>query len=134
MSTRAIRTSTTQTACDVCGRTLLRGEHSEIYLAGGTRHPVCELCTSRALHGGWVREGTVPEFDPAGERGDRRRSLLGRRRPRRRPELDAESEPQFPDLSPPPLSSPADDALSDPSSVASAGARPRPRRRSPGGR
>ena len=115
MSTRAIRTSTSQTACDVCGRTLLRGEHAEIYLAGGTRHPVCELCTSRALHGGWVREGTVPEYDLAGERGDRRRSLLGRRRPRRRPELDADSEPQFPELSSssPPPSPPTDGALPD---------------------
>jgi hypothetical protein len=117
MSTRAIRTSTSQTACDVCGRTLLRGEHSEIYLAGGTRHPVCELCTSRALHGGWVREGTVAEYDPAGERGDRRRSLLGRRRPRRRPEIDTDSEPRFPDLSPPPLSPPATGAPSDPSTA-----------------
>jgi hypothetical protein len=117
MSTRAIRTSTSQTACDVCGRTLLRGEHSEVYLAGGTRHPVCELCTSRALHGGWVREGTVPAYDPAGERDDRRRSLLGRRRPRRRPELDTESEPQFPDLSPP-LSPLNDGSPPDTSSMA----------------
>ena len=92
MSTRAIRTSTPQTVCDVCGRTLLRGERAEIYLAGGDRHSVCELCTSRALHGGWVREGTVPDYGPAGDRPDRRRSLLGRRRGRRRP---AEAEPEF---------------------------------------
>lgn len=82
MSTRAIRTSTTQAACDVCGRTLLRGERAEIYLSGGVRRSVCELCTSRALHGGWVREGEVPEYDESSARPDRRRSLFGRRRKR----------------------------------------------------
>ena len=83
MSTRAIRTSTAQAACDVCGRTLLRGERAEIYLSGGHRRSVCELCTSRALHGGWVREGEVPEYDEASARPDRRRSLLHRFRGRR---------------------------------------------------
>jgi hypothetical protein len=83
VSTRAIRTSTAQAACDVCGRTLLRGERAEIYLSGGTRRSVCELCTSRALHGGWVREGEVPAYDEASARPDRRRSLFGRRRGRR---------------------------------------------------
>ncbi len=85
MSTRAIRTSTTQAACDVCGRTLLRGERAEIYLSGGVRRSVCELCTSRALHGGWVREGEVPEYDESSARPDRRRSLFGRRRSKRDP-------------------------------------------------
>ena len=85
MSTRAIRTSTTQAACDVCGRTLLRGERAEIYLSGGVRRSVCELCTSRALHGGWVREGDVPEYGEASSRPDRRRSLLHRLRKGREP-------------------------------------------------
>jgi hypothetical protein len=85
VSTRAIRTSTTQAACDVCGRTLLRGERAEIYLSGGVRRSVCELCTSRALHGGWVREGEVPEYDESSARPDRRRSLFGRRRGKRDP-------------------------------------------------
>jgi hypothetical protein len=83
VSTRAIRTSTTQAACDICGRTLLRGERAEVYLSGGVRRSVCELCTSRALHGGWVREGEVPEYDEASARPDRRRSLFGRRRTKR---------------------------------------------------
>jgi hypothetical protein len=83
VSTRAIRTSTAQAACDVCGRTLLRGERAEIYLSGGTRRSVCELCTSRALHGGWVREGEVPDYGESSARPDRRRSLFGRRRQRR---------------------------------------------------
>jgi hypothetical protein len=90
VSTRAIRTSTTQAACEVCGRTLLRGERAEIYLSGGVRRSVCELCTSRALHGGWVREGEVAEYDESSARPDRRRSLFGRRRRReRRPVSEA---------------------------------------------
>jgi hypothetical protein len=82
VSTRSIRTSIATSACDVCGRTLLRGERAEVYLSGGTRRSVCELCTSRALHGGWVREGTAPAYDENDARVDRRRSLLSRLRPR----------------------------------------------------
>jgi hypothetical protein len=76
----------------VCGRTLLRGERAEVYLSGGTRRSVCELCTSRALHGGWVREGTVPEYDDSSDRLDRRRSLLHRWRGRRDGVADTEPE------------------------------------------
>src|ERR1019366_8574675 len=83
MSARAIRPSTADSACDVCGRTLLRGEHAEVYVSGGSRRSVCVLCTSRAVHGGWVREGTVPDYDEYDSRVDRRRTLFGRLRPRR---------------------------------------------------
>lgn len=83
MNTRAISTATTIPACDVCGRNLLRGERAETYLDGGDRHTVCELCTARALHGGWVREGELPDYLDAGTRVVRRRSLLRRLRPRR---------------------------------------------------
>jgi hypothetical protein len=116
VSTRAIRTSTSQDACDVCGRTLLRGEQAQIYLAGGSRRSVCELCTSRALHGGWVREGTVPEFDEASARPDRRRSLLHRLRTRAAPatnghaqDASEETEPARPEPArsdPPPRPAP----------------------------
>ncbi len=62
----------------MCGRTLLRGERAEVYLNGGVRREVCELCTSRALHEGWIREGTMPPGDGREGRPDRRRSFLSR--------------------------------------------------------
>ncbi len=114
MNTRSISTSIEQSACDVCGRTLLRGERAEIYVGGGTRHSVCELCTSRAVHGGWVREGTIPDYGDAGARVDRRRSLFGRLRPRREPTTTAprdDSAPRWQDEldepAPPPTPTPA---------------------------
>ena len=85
----------------MCGRTLLRGERAEIYLSGGSRRSVCELCTSRALHGGWVREGEVPEYDEASARPDRRRSLFGRLRGRPREARQPEPEPTFDDMAEP---------------------------------
>jgi hypothetical protein len=81
--TRDIRTSDGQSTCDVCGRTLLRGERAEIYVHGGERRSVCELCKPRALHEGWVREGTVPSYTDGNARSERRRSLLSRLRSRR---------------------------------------------------
>jgi hypothetical protein len=82
MTTKDIRTSNVQVTCDVCGRTLLRGEHSETYLTGGNRRQVCELCSARAVHEGWVREGVALERTTRSFGGERRRSLLGRlRRP-----------------------------------------------------
>jgi hypothetical protein len=88
VSTRAIRTSGVDASCDICGRTLLRGERADVYLHGGSRHDVCELCVGRAVHAGWVREGTLPAFEDGGARGDGRRSLLGRLRSRRELEPD----------------------------------------------
>lgn len=78
MTTKDIRTSQAYTVCDVCGRTLLRGERAEVYLNGGSRRSVCELCKDRALHEGWVREGTVAAYDEGDSGNDRRRSLFGR--------------------------------------------------------
>jgi hypothetical protein len=97
MTTRDIRTSHAHTVCDVCGRTLLRGERAEIYVNGGTRRSVCELCRPRAVHEGWVREGSRPDYSQSGPGSERRRTLLNRLRNRRgdrrdqaRPSLDDE--------------------------------------------
>jgi hypothetical protein len=106
----------------VCGRTLLRGERAEIYLSGGTRRSVCELCTSRALHGGWVREGDVPAFDDSSARPDRRRSLFGRlRKGRDAREVRDREDPVDPELE---LEEQAEDRPQAP-------ARPQPAPRSP---
>lgn len=70
-------------ACEVCGRTLLRGEQPDVFLVSGQRRLVCELCVSRATHEGWLREG---EAEPVSVRPDRRRrgrGLMGRLRDRR---------------------------------------------------
>ncbi|HEY2161415.1 MAG TPA: hypothetical protein VGH24_08925 [Solirubrobacteraceae bacterium] len=85
MTTKAIRPSAadSNTTCDVCGRTLLRGEHAHPYFDGGSHRAVCELCTARAQQEGWIREGTVPAYEGRDSSGDRRRSLLGRLRRRR---------------------------------------------------
>jgi hypothetical protein len=80
MTTKDIRTAQVQVSCDVCGRTLLRGERAETYLAGGSRRQVCELCTPRAMHEGWVREGVALERGTRAAAGERRRSMLGRLR------------------------------------------------------
>jgi hypothetical protein len=84
VATRDIRTHTPVTACDICGRTLLRGERAEVFLAGGERRNVCELCKSRALHEGWVREGTIADWAGAEGGREHRSSLLRRLRGVRR--------------------------------------------------
>src|SRR3954453_537505 len=88
MATRDIKTFHDTVVCDMCGRTLLRGEHAETYLAGGHRREVCDLCADRALHEGWIREDTALESLEPKDRSDRRRSLFGRLRQRRERALD----------------------------------------------
>jgi hypothetical protein len=94
VATKDIRPSTAITICDVCGRTLLRGEHAEVYLDGGVRRSVCELCKSRALHEGWVREGTMPTYDAGETTSNRRGSLLSRLRRRRENPPPGAPEPE----------------------------------------
>jgi hypothetical protein len=84
MTTRQIATNQSAVVCDVCGRTLLRGEQASVFLAGGSRRMVCELCTPRAAHEGWIREGLGDEVLTAhARRRDRGGSFLARLRGRR---------------------------------------------------
>jgi hypothetical protein len=77
---KSITTGHGSVTCDVCGRTLLRGEYADVFLSGGSRRMVCELCVARAAHEGWIREG-VDDSLAVSPRADRR-SLLGRLRHR----------------------------------------------------
>ena len=77
MERKSITTTRAAVACDVCGRTLLRGEHADPFIAGGARRMVCELCIARAANEGWIREGADNALGVRrnGPRGGR--SLLG---------------------------------------------------------
>jgi hypothetical protein len=90
---RDIRTNQVDIACDICGRTLLRGEHAEGYLAAGQRRQVCELCTARAQHEGWIRESGGDDLALRHTRHDGRgRSFLDRLRSRRERARDVQDE------------------------------------------
>jgi hypothetical protein len=78
---KAISTNAPVVNCDVCGRTLLRGESPDVFLAGGSKKNVCELCTQRASHEGWIREGLDAATVRSAHNG-RSRSLFSRLRPR----------------------------------------------------
>jgi hypothetical protein len=81
---KSINANAPAVSCDVCGRTLLRGEHADVFLHGGQRRMVCDLCTPRAAHEGWIREGlddaTVRSHGAGNGRGG---SFLARLRQRR---------------------------------------------------
>jgi hypothetical protein len=94
MATRSIVTSQPDVACDVCGRRLLRGELPDVFLAGGRRRTVCELCAPRAAHEGWLREADRHSVSLAPSRSRRGRNLLERLRPQREP-ISASSAEDF---------------------------------------
>ena len=100
---RDIRTNQSDIACDICGRTLLRGEHPETFLAGGSRRQVCDLCTARAQHEGWIRESGGDELELRHTRHDGRgRSLRDRLRGRRERARETQEElPAAVDEAPP---------------------------------
>jgi hypothetical protein len=83
MAPKEIRPETETISCAVCGRRLLRGERPEIYLAGGERRTVCELCTVRANHQGWIRESAGPQLGHRGTGREERRPRFRRLRSRR---------------------------------------------------
>jgi hypothetical protein len=132
LTRKSITTNPAVVTCDVCGRTLLRGENSDVFLSGGSRRNVCELCTGRAVHEGWIREGLddVVARNRDG-RSRRRGSLLSRLRARL-PESDStpreaqpyEHEPRYDDdaYEPEPVDAPVEAVR------AAAPAEPRPDR------
>jgi hypothetical protein len=85
MAARTIVTSHPDVACDVCGRRLLRGEQPDVFLGGGQRRMVCELCTTRATHEGWRREAEAHPGRQRADRSQRGRSLLRKLRQLREP-------------------------------------------------
>ena len=121
--------------CDVCGRTILKGERTEWYLApGGHRHEVCDLCAVRAQHHGWIRESAAGEMPTRAPRSDQGRGMLGRLRrraatdagPTRAPREGAPAEPQEA-----PGAEPLGEGDPDDSGAPASPARPRSRPKDP---
>src|SRR3954454_419675 len=78
---KELKTDEEPAACDICGRTILKGERTEAFLApGGRRRTVCELCIPRAAHEGWIRESAQNDLPATRARPQQRRSILGRLR------------------------------------------------------
>src|SRR6476469_936868 len=76
---KELKTDEEPVACDICGRTILKGERTEPFLApGGRRRTVCELCIPRAEHEGWIRESAQNDVPAARVRPQQRRSFVGR--------------------------------------------------------
>jgi hypothetical protein len=104
---RDIKTNQVDIACDICGRTLLRGEHAEGFLAAGQRRQVCELCTARAQHEGWIRESGGDDLALRHTRHDGRgRSFLDRLRSRRERPREVQDEMAAADGEPAPQEEP----------------------------
>src|SRR4051794_20431719 len=78
---KELKTDEEPVACDICGRTILKGERTEAFLApGGRRRTVCELCAPRASHEGWIRESAQNDLPAARVRPQQRRSFVNRLR------------------------------------------------------
>jgi hypothetical protein len=81
VATRELRTLREPVFCEVCRRSLLRGESPVTFRDGRTVREVCDLCTMRAERQGWVRDGAELPSSPAAH-AERARSLVGRLRAR----------------------------------------------------
>jgi hypothetical protein len=67
------------TACDVCHRTMLKGEWAEPYLTPSSeRRLVCQLCAPHAQREGWIRESAAPDAPAQPQRPPDRRGMLRR--------------------------------------------------------
>src|SRR3954452_10533744 len=100
---KELKTDEEPVSCDICGRTILKGERTEPFLApGGRRKTVCELCIPRADHEGWIREALQNDMPATRVRPQQRRSFVGRLRgmfdgDEAEPEPIAEEPPVFDD-------------------------------------
>jgi hypothetical protein len=111
---KELRPTLDQIVCDVCGRSILKGERTETFLApGGHRRTVCELCTDRAHQEGWIRESAHGDLPASLRRPEPRRGVFSRMRRRREetplPAIEA-VEGDY-DADPPPPSDIADEAV-----------------------
>jgi hypothetical protein len=80
---KQLRVLDSHVVCDVCRRTILKGERPEPYLAPSReRKLVCELCGPRAQREGWIREAAAPAMPAQPPRPREGRGLF--RRARRR--------------------------------------------------
>jgi hypothetical protein len=83
-------------ACDVCGRTILRGERIAEYVTpDGESRGVCTLCRLAAEDAGWVRADSASAHTPTPPR--RRRGLRGLRLRERAGQLAARARPPAPE-------------------------------------
>jgi hypothetical protein len=99
---KELKTDEEARSCDICGRTILKGERTEPYLApGGRRKTVCELCKPRADHEGWIRESAHGDIPATRARPAQRGSFVGRLRGMF--ESDGAGQPAEPAEEPPPV-------------------------------
>ena len=91
MNRKSISTNAAVVTCDVCGRTLLRGEIADVFLARRRSGATSASCApARAVHEGWIREGLDDVLARSRDGRSRSRSLLGRLRSAPRAEAGAE--------------------------------------------